>query len=187
MKHPIVLPLTILFSIFSIIPLINTVLAASSLDSTVPFWLVMAFVIALFAFIAFVIALLKLSHMITALMLSKNNESHLSISMPTHSDSLSFSGKEEKMMNKEYQSNVQTEALTFSESHNYPSSYVVSDISKRHLIVLMIIAPAIIASLGILAVTIPADVAIAIVFLGLLSFMIIVMIVTAFYHFSKND
>ncbi len=178
MKHPIVLPLTILFSIFFIIQLINTVLAAESKDSAIPFWLVMAFVIALFAFIAFVIALLKLSHMITALMLSKNSESPLSLSMPTHSDSLSLSSREEKMMNKAYPTSRIIDTVSDVDA--------MFNTSKRRLMVLMITGPAIIAILGILAVTIPADVAIAIVFLGLLSFMIIVMIVTAFYHFSKK-
>ncbi len=176
MKHPIVLPLTILFSVF-MIPLINTALAASSSDSAAPFWFVIAFVIALFAFIAFVIALLKLSQVIT-LIFSKNSESHLNLSMPTHSDSLSLLNIEEKMMNKAYPTSCIINTVSDVDAMFYTS--------KRRLMVIMIMGPAIIVIFGILAVTIPADVAIAIVFLGLLSFMIIVMIVTAFYHFSKK-
>jgi ABC-type multidrug transport system fused ATPase/permease subunit len=178
MKHPIVLALTILFSVFLIIPLLNTVFAAESKDSAVPFWIVIAFVIAFFAFLIFVIALLKLSQMIT-LILSKNSESLLNLSMPTHSDSLSLSSREEKMMNKAYPTNRIIDTVSDVDA--------MFNTSKRRLMVLMITGPAIIAIFGILAVTIPADVAIAIVFLGLLSFMIIVMIVTTFYHFSKND
>jgi len=175
MKPPIVLPLTILFSVF-MIPLINTALAASSSDSAAPFWFVMAFVIAFFAFIAFVIALLKLSQVIT-LILPKNSESHLNLSMPTHSDSLSLSSREEKMMNKAYPTSRIIDTVSDVDA--------MFNTSKRRLMVLMIMGSAIIAILGILVVTIPADVAIAIVVLCLLSFMIIVMIVTAFYHFSE--
>jgi hypothetical protein len=177
MKPPIVLPLTILFSVFLIIPFINTVLAAESKDSAVPFWFVMAFVIALFAFIAFVIALLKLSQVIT-LILSKNSENHLSLSMPTHSASLSLSSREEKMMNKVYPTSRIIDTVSDVDA--------MFNTSKRRLMVLMIMGPAIIAILGILVVTIPAYVAIAIIVLGLLLFMIIVMIVTAFYHFSES-
>jgi len=176
MKHPIVLSLAILFSVFLIIPLINTVFAASSSDSAIPFWLIMAFVIALFAFMAFVIALLKLSQMIT-LILSKNSESHLSLSIPTHSDNLSLLSREEKIMNKAYPTSRIIDTVSDVDA--------IFNTSKRRLMVLMIMGSTIIAILGILVVTIPADVAIAIVVLGLLSFMIIVMIVTAFYHFSE--
>ena len=172
MKPSIILPLVVLFSTFLIISLINTVFGASLLNNAIPFWLVMAFVIALFAFIAFVIALLKLSHVITTtLMLSKNSESHINLSMPVDSDNLNLSNIEEKMINKNTISDTDAMFIT----------------SKSRLIVLMIIGPAIIGILGILVVMIPADVVLVIVALGLLLFMIIVMVVTAFYHFNGHS